>query len=228
MAQERRPTPERQLLNIIEDSRSKKDPKLKAHVIKHKTLSGFSFAAWISRVSFFKGRTKGWFSGGGARQIEIKAINRILILCVVILIGFFISNLSLSVARLRDPFVPAAEQGQGLGLATGAVTSALKKSVTYYLDKVAERDIFKMGAKKAPQQKKLSEKKAEVDPMGAVQHLKLVGISWSDNPDAMIEDTKAYRTFFVKRGQMIGEIKVKAIFKDKIILLYEGEEFELK
>ena len=61
-----------------------------------------------------------------------------------------------------------------------------------------------------------------------ISHLKLVGISWSNNPDAMVEDTKALKTFFIKRGDMIGKFRVEAIFKDKIILSFEGEEVELR
>jgi hypothetical protein len=55
-----------------------------------------------------------------------------------------------------------------------------------------------------------------------------VGISWSDDPDVMIEDTKTQRTFFLKKGQMIDDIKLEAVFKDKVILNYLGEEIELK
>jgi hypothetical protein len=45
----------------------------------------------------------------------------------------------------------------------------------------------------------------------------------------MIEDTKTQRTLFLKKGQRIdNEIKVEAIFKDKVILSYKGEEIELK
>ena len=32
----------------------------------------------------------------------------------------------------------------------------------------------------------------------------------------------------VKRGEMIGEVKVQAIFKDKVVLTFGGEEVELK
>jgi len=37
--------------------------------------------------------------------------------------------------------------------------------------------------------------------------LKLVGISMSDNPDAMIEDTKLQKTYFVKMGSMVGDLR---------------------
>jgi hypothetical protein len=44
----------------------------------------------------------------------------------------------------------------------------------------------------------------------------------------MIEDTKELKTFFVKRGEMVGDAKVQAIFKDKVVLSLGKEEFELK
>ena len=59
--------------------------------------------------------------------------------------------------------------------------------------------------------------------LDATESLKLVGISWSDNPDAIIEDTKDTKTFFVKIGQKIGDVKVQAIFKDKVVLSYQGK-----
>jgi type II secretory pathway component PulC len=63
----------------------------------------------------------------------------------------------------------------------------------------------------------------------ATQNLKLVGISWSNDPDVMIEDTQNHRTLFLKKGRLINnEIKVEAIFKDKVVLSYQGEEIELR
>ena len=101
----------------------------------------------------------------------------------------------------------------------------MKKTAAYYFEKVAQRDIFKMGPKPLP-----TEKQKVVSPVvtEATKNLKLVGISWSDNPDAMIEDTQAKRTFFLKRGQKIGKMKIQAIFRDKVILSYEDEEVILK
>ena len=63
----------------------------------------------------------------------------------------------------------------------------------------------------------------------ATKNLALVGISWSNDPDVMIEDTKDNRTFFLKKGQLIdNQIKVEAIFKDHVVLSYGGEEVELR
>ncbi len=62
-----------------------------------------------------------------------------------------------------------------------------------------------------------------------VQDLKLVGISWSDVPDALIEDMVTHTTFFLKKGQSIeGGILVKDIYKDKVIVESHGRQVELQ
>jgi hypothetical protein len=109
--------------------------------------------------------------------------------------------------------------------------SVLKNAVSYYVRKVKRRDIFRIGVPigiiPTPEVKPVI-KVAVPKVLDEVKRYKLVGISWSKDPDAMIEDTVALRTFFVKRDTLLGRIKVEAIFKDKVVLSYEGEEAELK
>ena len=59
--------------------------------------------------------------------------------------------------------------------------------------------------------------------------LKLVGISWGQSPKAMIRSKKEQNTYFLRQEQIIGitGIEVKTIFKDKVIISYQGEEKEL-
>lgn len=61
-----------------------------------------------------------------------------------------------------------------------------------------------------------------------VTNLKLVGILWSDNPQAMIEDTKEQKTYFVSSGDKVGEVTVKKIFRDKVIIGKDSQEWELR
>lgn len=58
--------------------------------------------------------------------------------------------------------------------------------------------------------------------------LKLVGIIWSNSPQAMIENTKEQRTFLLSQGEQIGQVTVKKIFQEKVILEVGGEEQELR
>ena len=45
----------------------------------------------------------------------------------------------------------------------------------------------------------------------------------------IIEDKAIQKTYFVKRGQTVGNnVKVEAVFKDKVVLSFDGQEFELR
>lgn len=230
MAQERPLTPEKQLLNLIENPRPKDTAALQAQTARHKGLSLLSARAWSGRLSFSKDWLKKFLSASGKRQLDVKAINNLLGLGAAILSVCAAGNFTASIFRLRKMPYEKSEF-KGIGAAdTFLEGSLLKNSVSYYLEQIRQRDIFRMGPKKA--EGETPEPSEPEGPSGeiieATAHLKLVGISWSNDPDAMIEDTKALKTFFVKRGQMIGDVRVQAIFKDKVVLHYRGQEVELR
>jgi len=59
--------------------------------------------------------------------------------------------------------------------------------------------------------------------------LKLVGILWSSNPQAMIENAKENKTYLLNSGDRLGEFKVNKILKDKVVILdKDGEEWDLR
>lgn len=60
-----------------------------------------------------------------------------------------------------------------------------------------------------------------------ISNLKLIGISMSDNPDAMIEDTATMKTYFCKNGDRVGEYTVEKINKSSVTLKKENSSFEL-
>ncbi|MFH0839248.1 MAG: hypothetical protein V1893_03585 [Candidatus Omnitrophota bacterium] len=232
MAQERQLTPEKQLLKLIEDPKAKDAGALGTHVIKHQSLSFLSLGAWLGRISFFKEKFKKGFKGDKYQVLDFKLVNNLLILFMVILGSYFIYNLYISVTLLKKmPNVKMQEGEITKQDADFSQRGIVNKSPTFYLEKVRERDIFKMFAKKssvATVEKAATAAGPSSRIIEATQNLKLVGIAWSNDPDVIIEDTKTSKTYFVKRGQLIGEIKIEAIFKDKVVLSYSGEEVELK
>lgn len=54
--------------------------------------------------------------------------------------------------------------------------------------------------------------------------LTVVGINRGRVPEALIEDTAAQRTYFVKVGDEVNGLTVKAIGPDGVVVTYEGEE----
>jgi hypothetical protein len=225
MPEERPPTPEKHLLNLIEKPLSA--GSLKAATIKYHGLSMFSLSALKGRLSFLKGRMKLGFDAKDIAALDIKVLNHFLEICVFCLFFYFIINLLFSAAGMKKDLNIKIKIDTPSEIATAQVSSFLKE-VSYYLEKARERDIFKMGVRAALEQaaavKGPSERMLE-----ATANLKLVGIAWSSDPDVMIEDTKNQRTLFLKKGQAIDqELRLKAVFKDKVILSLGSEEIELR
>lgn len=155
-------------------------------------------------------------------RLNIKLFNVLLFACVAGLTVRFWMIMDSSVKKMKAiDFRITADPGGEIREKT------VLKKVDYYLDKVKKRDIFKMGMAARPEN--VVETGPSSKAVEATQNFRLVGISWSNDPDAMVEDIKAMKTFFVKRGQLIGgEVKVESIAKDKIVLRFGQELVELR
>lgn len=199
---------------------------LRAATIRYQGMGVFSFGAFKGRMGFMKNRLHSLFNFRDLRSMDIRTINAVLKFCVVCLAAYFAITVVYSSLSLRKEISLKTKAEQGDHAESGSQIASLLKSGSYYLEKARARDIFAMGTKKSaakpnrgPSQKLLE----------ATQNLKLVGISWSYDPDVMIEDTKTQRTYFLKKGQVIDSgVKLEAVFKDKVILSLEGEEIELR
>ncbi|HTZ11144.1 MAG TPA: hypothetical protein VMD04_02025 [Candidatus Margulisiibacteriota bacterium] len=225
MAQENPVTPEKQLLNLIEKPMTK--TSINAAAMKYHGKSLFSLGALRGRFAFLRHRVKGEMQSGSFVHLDVRTVNQYLKVCVAVLALYFLINLYASITNLKkdiqvSPKLMKTSEGESLQV------SSLLKSASYYLEKARERDIFTMNKKPVSNEAGLPKVSAE-KIAEATQNLRLVGISWSDDPDVMIEDTKIQRTFFLKKGQVLEkDIRLKAVFKDKVILSYAGEEIELR
>jgi hypothetical protein len=219
---------EKQLLNLIEAGEAKKQPAggpnpVQAQAAQHSRMGIISPGAWKGRFSFFKDKARAAGKGQRAHQDALKTANNFLSAGVAILSVYLISSISLSylnVKNLSAMQLPVAPVSAAPALSK--VTSLLKESAVY-LEKVKERDIFKMGAKPVEE---------EVAPTGKIIDLcgvlRVVGISWSADPDAMVEDTKVNRTYFIKKGDSVGELTVKEIQKDRVVMILGDQQMEIR
>lgn len=229
MGQEKPLTPERQLLNLIEGGAAGHG-SLKAEEIKHRGLSLLSAQAWLGRISFLRRESVKWFQGGGLRRFEIKDINKVLSFFAVILLVYFMVNLYILAVNFGKMPGLNIKIKQPQKTIPSIQAPTVLRALTYYLEKIRARDIFIMGKVSQPEAETGVPKPSPSRVAEVTQSLRLAGISWSTDPDAMLEDTKAQKTYFVKKGQILDTInvKVEAIFKDKVILSFEGAEIELK
>jgi type II secretory pathway component PulC len=224
MAEDKPLTPERELLKLIEEPGAK--VRVNSAEVKHKLFSLFSPVALKARFSFLKKRFKTEVTLQRLTQIEIKVINRVLELSIFVLILYLIGNFTISIVNLNKKAGLTFEIKK-IAASSVIPEASLLKAASFYLEKARTRDIFKMGLASVAESKEIL--KTPISKIAeASQYLKLVGISWSEDPDVIIEDTKSKRAYFLKRGQIINDFEVKAIFKDKVILSYNGEEIELR
>ncbi|MFH1753698.1 MAG: hypothetical protein ABH875_05895 [Candidatus Omnitrophota bacterium] len=67
----------------------------------------------------------------------------------------------------------------------------------------------------------------QILPDEIIGNLALLGIVTGDIPQAIIEDKKLQKSIFLKEGQSIGGVLLKAIDEGSVTVVYRGEEFSL-
>ncbi len=230
MVQERPTTPEKQLLDLIEDP---KEQGVSPKKIKRRSFNLFSFSAFRGRLSFLQESMQ---SGAFFRNAlpDIKGLNRILKVCIALLFVYLVGNFAMSRDRLKQvPEFVSKSSRESKDIPAAELSS---KQISYYLEGPRSRDIFKFGDFGVPEIEENGDEVAapteEVLSHAEVlaQQLGLVGIGWSDDPDVMVENVETKKIYFLKRGERIDNlIKVEAIFQDKVILTYDnGKEMELR
>ncbi len=96
-----------------------------------------------------------------------------------------------------------------------------KKPIEFYQQEFSGRRIFS-GAKEGAAGGGASGVNIDL-----TKDINLVGIISGEPPQAVIEDVKTKKTYYVTRGQFIGEFRVDDIQEGKIIINYNGQKYEL-
>jgi len=233
MAQERPTTPEKQLLDLIEDP---KEQGVSQKKIKQRSFRLFSFSALRGRISFLRESIQAGSILPKA-LLDVKGLNKILKVCTVLLFVYLIGAFAISIGKLKEAPEFIVRSSKPPKEVSAAELSG--KKISAYLEGPRSRDIFKFGDFGREEERDEEEEDYEVSAPTEVtlskseilaEQLGLVGIGWSDDPDVMIENLDTKKIYFLKRGQKIdGLIKVDAIFQDRVILTYdEGKEMELQ
>lgn len=221
-------SPEKRLLNIIEGEGNEAPTPKTGRVSRGKKF--FSLAAIRGRLSFLKSKVSQGPGKIPSISFSLDGFNVLMQICIVCLVIYLGMSIKVEFSRLlKHDWKEQASQEPLISTDVKAVASLLQ-SESYYLNKVKARNLF--GFADEPEEEKAAFKEqpkqgpTELETMAKT--LKLVGISWSNDPDAIIEDEKAQKTYFVKTGNKINEISVQAIYKDKVILHYRSQEVELR
>ena len=200
-------TPEEKLLRLIRkdkkeiDAASKNIPKNNPG---RKTVISFSATSLIRKLPFFL----------APKKIILAAF---LAACL-----YLTANLIYPVTGFRKNNIPQITEGKNIE-PTPEPSEPIEepKPFEFYLGGIKERNIFaNMGGQAA------SKPQSGVN-MDLTKDISLVGIISGDDPQAVIEDKKSQKTYYLSKGQFIGEMQIEDIQEGKIIIKYRGENFEL-
>ena len=211
---EQRSTPEEKLLKLIEKEDGNEPVLLKR---KRKIFLGFN-NFWFSikkRISRGVGGLK-----SGIREPNLKILNKVLLVISICLLGFSVMDFVLNHPDIKDAY----DQGNYVlpDSQTEGVISE-KRPFLHYLEMVQRRNIFSPIELK--QEEKPEVQAEQLQKMAS--NFGLVGISWDEEPIAMIEDKTEKRTYFLRKGDKIKEFNIDDIFESKVILSFEGKIIEL-
>lgn len=95
---------------------------------------------------------------------------------------------------------------------------------SYYADIISRRNLFKILLQ---QEREEEGRPVRIAPSELLKSYALAGVINDENPQAIIEDKISRKTYFLNRGQYLGDFKIDDIVEGKVILELKGQRFEL-
>lgn len=151
----------------------------------------------------------------------LRAYNRYMIIAGGLIALYLIMDI-----LLVSPYRKAAHTISSLASSATSIRTAEKKvpietkNYSYYSSKLSGRSLFTGGPYSSSAPEELSDDEAS-DNIG------LVGIMPGNNPQAIIEDKKAQKTYYLIKGQSINGITVDDVKEGNVILDYKGRKLTL-
>lgn len=200
-------TPEEKLLRLIRgEKKVKPKPSTPLQIKEEKDL--------VSSKVEIK-RSFSWLARINKASLKKAIFAALIISCTYLFINLlypFLAPKKLNISKIGREQAKETEADQIYG----------SKPLDYYLSVGKNRQLFvSAGVGES------AEQPASIAGPDLMKNLTLVGIAAGDNPQAIIEDKKLLKTYYVSKGQMIDQFKVENILEGKIILSHGGQVYEL-
>ncbi len=159
----------------------------------------------------------------------LKMVNQILTIGVVCSVVFLAYEIFDGVRVLSGDINISADQKTSSKVMGVDTTIPTFQNASYYLAAVARRNIFQPIDTEKTKSVASTDKNSRLAQL--TQNLKLVGVSWLSSVESasvMIEDTDKKVTYFLQKGEKVGDITVKTIYADSAVLGYGNEEITIK
>lgn len=155
-------------------------------------------------------------------NINISLINRILPAVLLSTITAVLLSLHISKIKALDTLMPQDEQLEEIE--AGTPERAETAPFSYYEGIIGKRDVFRTANAPEKSNKSLTVQPA---PSELLQNYSLIGVVADENPQAIIEDKNSKQTYFLNKGQSLGQMKIEDIQEGKVILEANGQRLEL-
>jgi hypothetical protein len=114
---------------------------------------------------------------------------------------------------------PLALRASGTGSGSGQAPAI--RDYSFYSTEIAQKNIFGQAEQESAQAQSVM---AAEDVAG---NISLVGIIAGDNPQAVLEDKKSQKTYYMTKGESFNGFTVEEISQGKVVLDYQGKKFAL-
>ena len=220
-------TPEKKLLEIIENTNAASAAVGKSEAVRRiAKAKPFDFKGFLDKA-------KALFSPKALLNFDFAKINAgllVLALAMVVYVGVNVVSYQQGSQKKIDLSFEGTLNSSAK--TASLFQEALPMLTSDYLDaivrKIEGRDLFKP----FDTQKRSSGTGASAGrQMDLIKNFKLVGVSLADNPKdsyAMIEDTNAKVTYFLKQDETIQGLKVAEIQSDRVVFSYQDQQVELR
>lgn len=176
-------------------------------------------------LQLWAGLQKKFSVEGLKEKVDIPVINKALIVAIAVILAMQTFVSAKGAVRLNNvPRFRVSDEKKAVG-EVGVMPFPLKE-YAYYMDALLGRNIF------LPRKEEVTAPEATVSAIESkASKLRLVGISWSDDPVkrfVMVEDTSIELTYYLQEGEKILDFTVDKISKEKVMLSQDGKEISLR
>ena len=216
-------SPEERLLHLIK-GQGKKEKPVAAPAINHQSLK-VSKEKPLPVVKAFGFEVKGSLRKDFARKtVFLKRVNAGLLVIMGLLAAASVVMLkALGKPQGSDAYSKDEAKSDGSSV---KIAQSERKPYASYADIISQHALFKAAAEEQ-KQPVVVDTLPQVSPLELLSNYSLAGVVSGQSPQAIIEDKKAQKTYFLGKGQSLGEFKIHDIIEGKVILDFKGQKLEL-
>lgn len=154
----------------------------------------------------------------------LKVFNKYMVMLLALIALYIILDIILvSPSRKAASLISKVSSSSPLKPLTESGLPIETKNYSYYSSRIAGKNIFSGSSYGQPESQGEKESSDEISS----GNLGLVGIIPGDKPQAIIEDKKNQKTYYLIKGQSINGITIEDINEGKAILEYRGKRMTL-